>query len=187
MGKAAYYKAKTLGNSSGRAPVPPKHIVDNGIRLIKYWLEVGNKGQKRRFEARVEDPLRQWKLSDMDLPSRERWYDYSRARDLMLEATDTAFAPWHIVRSDDKRRPPPSGLNVYTGNDRTNRFAQSLQHGKVVDATCRTHLFRIEQASFVALFSFCEMFLRSRVLLSEWLNDLFGDEPGDVTARVARM
>jgi polyphosphate kinase 2 len=81
-----------------------KQIVDNGIRLIKYWLEVGNKEQKRRFEARVEDPVRQWKLSDMDLPSRERWYDYSRARDLMLEATDTDFAPWNMVRSDDKRR-----------------------------------------------------------------------------------
>jgi polyphosphate kinase 2 len=86
-----------------------KHMVDNGIRLIKYWLEVSNKEQKRRFEARVEDPLRQWKLSDMDLPSRERWYDYSRARDLMLEATDTDYAPWHIVRSDDKRR---ARLNV---------------------------------------------------------------------------
>ena len=81
-----------------------KQIVDNGTRLIKYWLEVSNKEQKRRFEARVADPLRQWKLSDMDLPARERWYDYSRARDLMLEATDTESAPWHIVRSDDKRR-----------------------------------------------------------------------------------
>jgi polyphosphate kinase len=81
-----------------------KHIVDNGLRLIKYWLEVNNKEQRRRFEARVEDPLRQWKLSDMDLPSRERWYDYSRARDLMLDATDTDYAPWHIVHSDDKRR-----------------------------------------------------------------------------------
>ena len=81
-----------------------KHIVDNGIRLIKYWLEVSNKEQKRRFEARVEDRLRQWKLSDMDLPSRERWYEYSRARDMMLEATDTDYAPWHIVRSDEKRR-----------------------------------------------------------------------------------
>jgi polyphosphate kinase len=81
-----------------------KHIIDNGIRLIKYWLEVSNKEQKRRFEARVEDPLRQWKLSAMDLPSRERWYDYSRARDLMLDATDTDHAPWNIVRSDDKRR-----------------------------------------------------------------------------------
>jgi polyphosphate kinase 2 len=81
-----------------------KQIVDNGIRLIKYWLEVSNKEQKRRFEARIKDPLRQWKLSNMDLPARERWYDYSRARDLMLEDTDTEYAPWHIVRSDDKRR-----------------------------------------------------------------------------------
>jgi polyphosphate kinase len=86
-----------------------KHIVDNGVRLIKYWLEVSNKEQKRRFEARVEDRMRQWKLSDMDLPSRERWYDYSRARDMMLEATDTDYAPWHLVRSDDKRR---ARLNV---------------------------------------------------------------------------
>jgi polyphosphate kinase len=86
-----------------------KHIVDNGIRLIKYWLEVSNKEQKLRFEARVEDPLRQWKLSAMDLPSRQRWYDYSRARDLMLDATDTDHAPWNIVHSDDKRR---ARLNV---------------------------------------------------------------------------
>src|SRR5262245_60089219 len=81
-----------------------KHITDNGIRLIKYWLEVSNDQQKERFEARVDDPIRQWKLSAMDLPSRERWYDYSRARDKMLEATDTDFAPWYLVRSDDKRR-----------------------------------------------------------------------------------
>jgi len=85
-------------------PALEKQIVDNGIRLIKYWLEVSNKEQKRRFEARIDDRMRQWKLSAMDLPSRERWYDYSRARDLMLEATDTDFAPWHIVRSDDKKR-----------------------------------------------------------------------------------
>jgi polyphosphate kinase 2 len=84
-------------------------IVDNGIRLIKYWLEVSNKEQKRRFEARIDDRMRQWKLSNMDLPSRERWYDYSRARDKMLEATDTDFAPWHVVRSDDKKR---ARLNV---------------------------------------------------------------------------
>lgn len=81
-----------------------KQIVDNGILLLKYWLEVGNKEQKRRFEARIEDPIRQWKLSDMDLPSRERWFDYSRARDKMLEATDMDYARWHIVHSDDKRR-----------------------------------------------------------------------------------
>lgn len=81
-----------------------KQITDNGITLIKYWLEVSNKEQKERFEARVEDPMRQWKLSNMDLPSRERWYDYSRARDKMLEATDTANAPWYLLRSDDKRK-----------------------------------------------------------------------------------
>ncbi len=81
-----------------------KQIVDNGIILIKYWLEVSDKEQKRRFEARIEDPLRQWKLSPMDLPARKRWYDYSRARDLMLEATDTEYAPWYLVRTDDKRR-----------------------------------------------------------------------------------
>jgi polyphosphate kinase len=84
-------------------------IVDSGIRIIKYWLEVGNGEQKRRFEARIEDPLRQWKLSPMDLPARELWYDYSLARDAMLDATDSAHAPWNIVRSDDKRR---ARLNV---------------------------------------------------------------------------
>jgi polyphosphate kinase 2 len=84
---------------------PPfeKVMVENGIHLIKYWLEVGNKEQKRRFEARIKDPLRQWKLSPTDLESRRRWYDYSHARDLMLHATDTKWAPWHIVRSDSKR------------------------------------------------------------------------------------
>jgi polyphosphate kinase 2 len=86
-----------------------KQIVDNGIILIKFWLEVSNKEQKRRFEARIDDRIRQWKLSPMDLPSRERWYDYSRARDMMLEATDTQHAPWYIVQSDDKKR---ARLNV---------------------------------------------------------------------------
>ena len=79
-----------------------KHVTDNGIRLVKYWLEVSNKEQKERFEARVDDPMRQWKLSNMDLPSRERWYDYSKARDRMLEATDRRYAPWYLLRSDDK-------------------------------------------------------------------------------------
>ena len=77
---------------------------NSGIILIKFWLEVGQEEQKRRFEARIEDPLRQWKLSKMDLESYGRWYDYSRARDQMLEATDTKQAPWYIVRSDDKKR-----------------------------------------------------------------------------------
>jgi polyphosphate kinase 2 len=85
-------------------PVTEKYIVDGGILLIKYWLEVGNKEQERRFGARVTDPLRQWKLSPMDLPGRTRWYDYSRARDQMLKATDTRHAPWYLLRSDDKKR-----------------------------------------------------------------------------------
>jgi polyphosphate kinase len=79
-------------------------IVDDGIILIKYWLEVSDEEQKRRFEARINDPLRQWKLSPTDLCSRSRWYEYSRARDIMFEATNTKYAPWYIVRSDDKRR-----------------------------------------------------------------------------------
>ena len=85
-------------------PQVEKYIVDDGIQLIKFWLEASDEEQKRRFEARINDPLRQWKLSPMDLPSRQRWYDYSRARDQMLETTDTAYAPWYIVRSDNKRR-----------------------------------------------------------------------------------
>ncbi|HJZ76974.1 MAG TPA: polyphosphate kinase 2 [Vicinamibacterales bacterium] len=85
-------------------PAFEKQMVNNGLILIKFWLEVSNKEQQRRFEARIKDPLRQWKLSNMDLPSRARWYRYSLARDAMLKATDTTFAPWYIVRSDDKKR-----------------------------------------------------------------------------------
>ena len=85
-------------------PEIEKYIVQGGIQLIKVWLEVSDKEQKRRFEARLEDPLRQWKLSPMDLPSRSKWFEYSRARDLMLNATDTKWAPWYILRSDDKKR-----------------------------------------------------------------------------------
>ena len=95
-------------NSTARflelCPEIEKYIVDGGIILIKVWLEVSDKEQKRRFEARMEDPLRQWKLSPMDLPSRSKWFEYSRARDLMLKATDTKWAPWYILRSDDKKR-----------------------------------------------------------------------------------
>jgi polyphosphate kinase 2 len=80
------------------------YIVHGGIKLIKYWLEVSDKEQAKRFEARITDPLRQWKLSPVDLPSRSRWYDYSRARDEMLKVTDTRHAPWYILRSDDKKR-----------------------------------------------------------------------------------
>ena len=80
------------------------YIVKGGIKLIKVWLESSDQEQKRRFEARMTDPLRQWKLSPMDLPSRAKWFEYSRARDRMLKATDTKHAPWYILRSDDKKR-----------------------------------------------------------------------------------
>ena len=87
-----------------RCPEIEKYIVDGGIILIKFWLEVSDKEQKRRFEARITDPIRQWKLSPMDLPSRTKWFEYSRARDMMLKATDTKWAPWRILVSDDKKR-----------------------------------------------------------------------------------
>jgi polyphosphate kinase 2 len=90
-------------------PEIEKYITEAGVTLLKFWLEVGNKEQERRFKARMDDPLRQWKLSNMDLPSREKWYEYSIARDAMLKATDTKHAPWYIVRSDDKKR---ARLNV---------------------------------------------------------------------------
>ncbi len=81
-----------------------RHLVDEGIILLKFWLEVGKEEQARRFEARIHDPLRQWKLSPMDVESWTKWYDYSRARDAMLDATDTTWAPWRLVLSDDKKR-----------------------------------------------------------------------------------
>ena len=85
-------------------PAFEKTFIENGITLIKFWLEVGDEEQEKRFKARIEDPVRQWKLSPMDLPSRERWYEYSRARDQMLKATDTDISPWHILNSNDKKR-----------------------------------------------------------------------------------
>ena len=85
-------------------PQIESYIVDGGIKLLKIWLEVGKEEQERRFNARIDDPMRQWKLSPMDLESFQRWYGFSRARDMMLKATDSKHAPWHIVRSDDKRR-----------------------------------------------------------------------------------
>ncbi len=81
-----------------------RYVVDAGIILIKFWLEVSKDEQERRFLARINDPLRQWKLSSMDLESYRHWYDYSHARDDMFKASDTEYAPWHIVRSDDKKR-----------------------------------------------------------------------------------
>ena len=103
-------------------PLVEKQITESGVTLIKLWLEVGNKEQERRFKARIDDPLRQWKLSNMDLPSRAKWYEYSRARDAMFKVTDTRWAPWHIVRSDDKRR---ARLNVIA------HLLQSIPHKKI--------------------------------------------------------
>lgn len=88
-----------------------KIMVEEGVILLKYWLDVGMEEQTRRLEARIRDRRKIWKLSPMDLESYRRWYDYSRARDEMFQATDTAWAPWYVVRSDDKRR---ARLNVIT-------------------------------------------------------------------------
>ena len=85
-------------------PAVEKAMVDSGIILIKYWLEVGPDEQTRRLEGRINDPRKIWKLSDMDLKSYSRWYDYSRARDAMFRATDTAWAPWFVAHTDDKKR-----------------------------------------------------------------------------------
>jgi polyphosphate kinase 2 len=85
-------------------PTTERFIVDSGIRLLKIWLEVGQEEQERRFHARIDDSVRQWKLSPMDLESFRRWYDYSRARDMMLDRTDSPHAPWYVVDSNDKKR-----------------------------------------------------------------------------------
>ncbi|MDH4104886.1 MAG: polyphosphate kinase 2 [Gammaproteobacteria bacterium] len=92
-------------------PLVEEAIVESGIILLKYWLEVSSEEQTRRLKARIEDGRKLWKLSGMDLKSYSRWYDYSRARDAMFAATDTGFAPWYVVRSDDKKR---ARLNMIT-------------------------------------------------------------------------
>jgi polyphosphate kinase 2 len=85
-------------------PAWEKDIIDAGVMLIKYWFEVSLEEQTRRFSERMNDPRKTWKLSPMDLESHRRWYDYSRARDAMFAATDTKESPWHVVKTDDKRR-----------------------------------------------------------------------------------
>jgi polyphosphate kinase 2 len=105
-----------------RCPEFERYLVAGGIQLVKVWLEVSDSEQKRRFEARITDPLRQWKLSNMDLPSRQKWFEYSRARDRMLKATDTKHAPWYILPSDDKKR---ARLNVIR------HLLKLIPHGEV--------------------------------------------------------
>ena len=97
-------------------------MVESGIIFLKYWLEVSNEEQARRFQARIDDPLRQWKLSKTDLPSRTKWFEYSLARDAMLAATDTKKAPWWLVSSDDKKR---ARLNVIQ------HLLEQVPYGKV--------------------------------------------------------
>ena len=87
-----------------QVPAVERAMVESGILLLKYWLEVGADEQTRRLESRINDPRKIWKLSDMDLQSYSRWYDYSRARDRMFAATDTAWAPWWVAHTDDKKR-----------------------------------------------------------------------------------
>ena len=94
-----------------QVPAVEQAMVDSGIILLKYWLEVGPDEQTRRLESRIDDPRKVWKLSDMDLKSYTRWDDYSRARDAMFRATDTAWAPWYVADTNDKKR---GRLNIIT-------------------------------------------------------------------------
>src|SRR3984885_5062070 len=105
-------------------PQVEKFAVEGGIFLINLWLEGGKEEQESRFEARIEDPLRQWKLSPMDTESFGRWYDYSRARDMMLKMTDSKHAPWFIVRSDDKRRARLNCISHILGQIPTKRVTR---------------------------------------------------------------
>jgi polyphosphate kinase 2 len=99
-----FTKPEEVERFLGLVPLMEKAIVDSGILLLKYWLEVSPDEQTRRLQSRINDPRKIWKLSDMDLKSYSRWYDYSRARDAMFAATDTAWAPWYVAHTDDKMR-----------------------------------------------------------------------------------
>jgi len=105
-----YTKEKDVERFLENVPTFERWLVESGIILIKLWLEVGMEEQDRRFRQRIHDPLRQWKLSPMDVKSYSRWYDYSRARDAMFEATSRPAAPWYVVRSDEKKRARLNGI-----------------------------------------------------------------------------
>ena len=105
-----YTKEKDVERFLENVPKFEQWLVESGIILIKLWLEVGRKEQERRFRQRIDDPLRQWKLSPMDIKSYSRWHDYSRARDAMFDATSHSLAPWFVLQSDDKKRARLNGL-----------------------------------------------------------------------------
>ena len=105
-----YTPEKEIKRFLENVPRVERWLVESGVILIKLWLEVGKKEQDRRFRQRIDDPLRQWKLSPMDVKSYSRWYDYSRARDAMFDATSTPAAPWYVLHSDDKKRARLNGI-----------------------------------------------------------------------------
>jgi polyphosphate kinase len=112
------------------APGIEKAMADDGILLLKYWLEVSPGEQTRRLKSRMNDPRKTWKLSDMDLKSYSRWYDYSRARDAMFAATDTPWGPWYLARTDDQRR---GGSPPRATSSRTCPCGTSRQPSKQID------------------------------------------------------
>jgi polyphosphate kinase 2 (PPK2 family) len=105
-----YAKKQEVERFLSNVPKFERWLTESGVTLIKLWLEVGMDEQERRFEQRINDPLRQWKLSPMDVKSYSRWYDYSRARDAMFEATSNKATPWFVLRSDDKKRARLNGI-----------------------------------------------------------------------------
>src|SRR5215217_219903 len=105
-----YTKEEEVERFLENVPKFERWLVESGIILIKLWLEVGMDEQDRRFRQRIDDPLRQWKLSPMDVKSYSRWYEYSRARDAMFDATSHQFAPWFLIHSDDKKRARLNGI-----------------------------------------------------------------------------
>ena len=121
------------------APAGEKAMADSGILLLKYWLEVSPDEQTRRLESRINDPRKIWKLSPMDLKSYSRWYDYSRARDAMFAATDTAWAPWYIADADDKKRAGSTSSATCSARSPTSRSppgTSSCPDGSRPVATC---------------------------------------------------
>ena len=123
-----YTKDEEVERFLDHVPKFERWLVESGVILIKLWLEVGMDEQDRRFRKRIHDPLRQWKLSPMDVKSYSRWYDYSRARDAMFEATSHSFAPWYVLHSDDKKRARLNGIKHILSQIPYKRIKQDKVH-----------------------------------------------------------